>query len=256
MANQHGDFIWYELITSDPDAAQAFYAPLLGWTFADGGVQDMDYRVFSKGENDVGGLMKLPEGAPMPPCWMGYIRVDDVDAAAASIQQVGGAIHMQPHDIPEVGRIAMLADPQGVMFYVMKGAGDGTSTAFAADKPMPGHCAWNELVTTDQSAASAFYTKQFGWEQKDDMDMGPMGKYEFLWHGGKMIGALMTKPPEMPVPAWMYYFRVPDIDAAIDTLTANGGELVNGPQEIPGGEFVINAVDPQGAMFALVGAKQ
>ncbi len=256
MANLHGEFIWYELITSDPDAAQAFYGPLLGWTFADSGQQDMDYGIISKGDNAVAGIMKQPEGAPMPPCWMGYIRVDDVDAAAANIQQHGGAVHMAPHDIPDVGRIAMLADPQGVMFYVMKGVGDGTSTAFAADKPMPGHCAWNELVTTDQAAASTFYTKQFGWEQKDEMDMGPMGKYQFLWHNSKMIGALMSKPHKMSVPSWMYYFRVPAIDAAIESLTANGGEVVNGPQEIPGGEFVINGADPQGAMFALVGAKQ
>lgn len=198
--------------------------------------------------------MKLPDGAPMP-CWMGYISVDDVDLTAASIQKADGTIHMKPQDIPGVGRFAFVADPQGIMFYIMKGVSDGSSTAFAADHPMPGHCAWNELATTDQAAAFAFYTRQFGWQKDGDMDMGPMGKYEFLRHGS-VIGATMTKPTERPVAAWTYYFRVPDIDAAIKTATTNGGQVVNGPNEISGGDYELNGVDPQGALFALVGASQ
>lgn len=255
MANKHGDFIWYELLTSDPDAAQEFYGPVLGWSFSGSGQPGMDYRIISMGTEGVGGIMKMTDGAPMPPCWLGYIGVDDVDAKAAQIRAAGGAVHMEPQDIPGVGRFAFVADPQGVMFYIMKGTSNGTSLAFAADHPRPGHCAWNELATTDQNAALDFYTGQFGWQKDGEMDMGAMGTYEFLRHGS-VIGALMTKTPDQPIPAWTYYFRVPDIDAAVETVNARGGRIVHGPSEVPGGDFIINGFDPQGAAFALVGARQ
>jgi uncharacterized protein len=253
MANKHGDFIWYELMTSDLDAAQDFYSPVLGWSFGDSGQSGMDYRIISMGAEGVGGMMKMPEAAPMP-CWLGYIGVDDVDAEAAQIRAAGGSVHMEPQDIPGVGRFAFVADPQGAMFYIMTGASEGTSTAFAADHPRPGHCAWNELATTDQTAALDFYTSQFGWKKDGEMDMGAMGKYEFLRHGS-VIGAMMTKVPDQPGPAWTYYFRVADIDAAVATVSAKGGRIVHGPSEVPGGDFIINGIDPQGAAFALVGAR-
>ena len=87
------------------------------------------------------------------------------------------------------------------------------------------------------------------------MEMGPMGTYQFFHHGPGMIGAVMTKPEEMPVPAWTYYFRVPDIDEAVATIKASGGQILLDPTEIPGGEFCINGMDPQGAVFALVGPR-
>ena len=264
MANQQGDFIWYELMTLDADAAQSFYGELLGWTFQDSGQQHIDYRMFSVKDNGIGGVMQLTEdmktnGAQS--CWMGYISVDDVDASLKSIKDAGGSVIMEPWDIPDVGRIAFVTDPQGVMFYIMTpqppaNSPDATSTAFAATQPMIGHCAWNELATIDQAAAVVFYTTQFGWRQEDDMDMGPMGTYQFFHHGPGMIGAVMTKPEEMPAPAWTYYFRVADIDEAVDTIKTNGGQILLEPTEIPGGEFQINAIDPQGAAFALVGPRK
>lgn len=254
MTNKHGDFIWYDLMTSDPVAAQDFYGAVLGWSFAGTGPGGLDYIITSMGPDGVGGIMKIPEGAPMPPCWLGYIGVDDVDAKAAQIKVAGGSVHMEPQDIPGVGRFAFVADPQGVLFYIMKGASDEASLAFAADRPRPGHCAWNELATTDQTAALDFYTGQFGWQKDGEMDMGAMGKYEFLRHGG-VIGAMMTKTPHQPVAAWTYYFRVPDINAAVATVNAKGGRIFHGPVEVPGGDFIINAFDPQGAAFALVGAR-
>lgn len=205
--------------------------------------------------------MPLPDGAPVPACWLGYIDVDDVDTGAKSIKDAGGTIHMEPQDIPGVGRFAFVADPQGVMFYIMKpdppaDNPDSRSIAFAATEPIEGHCAWNELATTNPDAAVEFYTGQFGWRQEGDMDMGPMGKYQFLHHGPVMIGGVMPKMPEMPVSAWSYYFRVPAIDAAVATIKASGGSILQEPMEIPGGEFSISAVDPQGAAFALVGPRQ
>ncbi|MEZ5490277.1 MAG: VOC family protein [Gammaproteobacteria bacterium] len=261
MSNKHGDFIWYELMTSDPDAAQEFYGPLLGWNFSDSGQKDRDYRIVSMNDKGIGGLMKIPDGAPGPSCWMGYILVDDVDVSARSIKTAGGTIHMQPQDIPGAGRISFVTDPQGVMFYIMKPTPpaenpDLTSTAFAAIEPMIGHCAWNELATSDQAGAVDFYTNQFGWKQEGDIDMGPMGTYQFFQHGPGMIGAVMTKPDEMPVSTWTYYFRVPNIDEAVTTTKANGGQITLEPTEIPGGEFQVNGIDPQGASFALVGPRK
>ena len=257
MPNKHGDFIWYELLTSDADAAQDFYAKILGWSFADSGQTGMDYRIFSAGENGVGGFMPLTEDMKAngaQPVWLGYINVGDVDASAKSIKAAGGSIHMQPWDVPDVGRMAFVTDAQGAMFYIMKPVPpaddpDATSTAFAYDTPMDGHCAWNELATSDPDAAVRFYTGEFGWRQEGEMDMGPMGTYQFMHHGEKMIGAVMPKPDEMPVSLWSYYFRVPDIDAAVETIKASGGQVMHGPDEIPGGDFSLSATDPQGRAF-------
>ncbi|MEZ5738282.1 MAG: VOC family protein [Burkholderiaceae bacterium] len=266
MANKQGDFIWYELMTGDADAAQQFYGKILGWKFQDSGQAGMEYRMFSAGDEGVGGFMVLTDemtrnGAR--PCWLGYIAVDDVDASAKSISDAGGAVHMKPWDIPNVGRIAFVADAQGAMFYIMRpippaGNPDATSQAFAATEPKVGHCAWNELATSDPDAAAGFYSKQFGWEGNGDMDMGEMGKYTFWKVGderGFMHAGMMAKPVEMPVSAWTYYFRVPNIDEAVRTIQANGGKTLHDPTEIPGGEFVVNGVDPQGAYFALVGKR-
>lgn len=263
MTNKHGDFIWYELLTSDADAAGEFYAKVVGWTTKSAGQPGMDYRFFYAGDGSdtrdgVGGYMAItPDMAAggARPCWLGYIAVDDVDASIASIVAAGGALQMPAHDIPDVGRIAMVTDPQGVPFYVMRGASDEGSHAFASDAPKLGHCAWNELSTTDPAGAMAFYAQQFGWAKDGDMDMGPLGKYEFLRHDF-LIGAIMPKMPEMPVPVWTYYFRVPDIDVALATIRAEGGSILQEPTQIPGGDFAMNAIDPQGAAFALVGSRK
>ncbi len=258
MANKHGDFVWYELITSEPEAAQEFYNAIVGWSFTGSG-KNKDYREFSINNTMVGGLLPLtPEmqanGAR--PCWMGYIAVNDVEESAASIEKAGGAIHMAPQDIPGVGRFALVADPQGVMFYIIKSANNETSSSFASTEPKVGHCAWNEVATTNPDEAVSFYSNQFGWRQEGNMDMGPLGKYQFLYHGDSMIGGVMPKAPEMPVSAWSYYFRVPEIDKAVETIKRNGGKILQEPIEIPGGEFAMAGMDPQGAAFALVGPRK
>lgn len=162
-----------------------------------------------------------------------------------------------------MGRFAFLTDPQGAPFYVMRGASDEESTSFSDDRPRPGHCAWNELATDDPAAALEFYGQRFGWVKDGEMEMGPLGAYEFLRHAGRapngsppghgMVGAVMPRPAQMPGSAWTYYFRVPDIDAAAAMIKANGGTVVQPPIEIPGGDYSMVATDPQGATFALVG---
>lgn len=256
--NKPGDYIWYELLTTDADAAQTFYGAVLGWTFADSGAPGVDYRIVNAGDNSVGGIMALtPEmqqnGAR--PTWLGYIAVEDVDATVTAVERRGGTVHMPAMDMPMAGRIAMVADPQGAPFYVMKPQGQGKSLAFADDCPRVGHCAWNELMTSDQSAAWGFYGDLFGWRQDGEMDMGPMGKYQFIRHGA-VLGAIMPASPEMGPPHWNQYFRVEDIDKAGAAIEAGGGQVVNGPMEIPGGDFSLNAVDPQGALFGLVGSRR
>lgn len=266
MTNRHGDFIWYELMTSDADAAQAFYTGLVGWTFKPSETPGMDYRLFSSKIAEVGGVMALTpemiEGGAQP-FWVGYLAVGDVDASVAAIKAAGGAAHREPWDIPGIGRMAFMADPQGAMFYVMKpipseNTPDATSLSFAATEPMEGHCAWNELASADPDGAKAFYGAQFGWLPEGAMDMGELGQYEFWKVGddrGHMIGAVMPLMPGMPMSAWTYYFRVPDIDAAVDYATANGGTALQEPTEIPGGEYSFSGMDPQGAVFGLVGPR-
>lgn len=257
MSTQHGSHIWYELLTGDVDGASAFYRKVLPWTVAPAGMPDIDYRIATAADGgQVAGIMALtPQMGERGPGWMGYIGVDDVDAAAARIAAAGGSVLMPPADIPEVGRFAMVTDPQGIAFYIMRGASDAMSTAFAYDKPRPGHGAWNELATPDKDGAAAFYADIFGLAKDGEMDMGAAGTYDFMRDGEGLLGAIMRQPPEMPAPGWSYYFRVPDLDAAKTAVEANGGKVLHGPHEVPGGDFIINAVDPQGALFSLVGGR-
>jgi uncharacterized protein len=253
--NRHGSFIWYELLTGDPDAAAAFYGDVVGWTAASAGQPGVDYRIFSAGDGQVAGHMKLPDGAAemgMRPGWLGYIGVDDVDSAVAAIVGDGGKVHMPAMDMEGVGRIALVADPQGVPFYVMRGESEAASASY--DPATPGHCHWNELSTPDQDGALAFYTGRFGWEKGDAMPMGEMGDYQFIDHDGSMIGAIMTAPPGRP-PAWNFAFGVPDIDSAAAKITAGGGTVNYGPVEVPGGAWAVMANDPEGVGFMVVGPR-
>ncbi|UZK64741.1 VOC family protein [Sphingomonas sp. M1-B02] len=257
MTNPHGTPIWFELITSDPDAAGAFYAKVIDWSVGsfDGATVagPEDYRVFSASDGEgVAGLMKIPDGAPPQPAWFGYVGVDDVDAAVAGITAAGGSIQMPAITLEGVGRMAMVTDPQGVPFYVMKGASPEPSTAFK--RMSLGHGEWNELSTSDDAAALDFYAAQFGWKKDGAMPMGAMGDYSFLSHGGQMIGAVMRTPPGEQ-PRWNYFFRVGDIDEAETRITDAGGTIRHGPIEVPGGDFVIYATDPQGARFGVVGSR-
>ena len=258
MPNPHGSFIWYELITPDPDAAKRFYDAVVGWNVGPPSQDEMQYREIKRSDGGfAGGVLRLSDemrehGAR--PAWLGYIGVDDVDQSVAAIEQGGGKVLMPAFDIPNVGRIAMVADPQGAPFYVMRGASDEDSDAFSTDQPQ--HVRWNELSTTDPDAAIDFYGSRFGWTQEGDMDMGEMGKYRFIQHGGTMIGAVMPKMPDMPASLWSYYIGVDDIDRAAAAVTDGGGKILQGPMEIPGGEFALNGLDPQGAAFGLVGPRK
>ena len=253
MRNPHGDFIWYELLTNDPDAAKAFYDPVAGWKIDAAATGDIDYRMIDAGDGPVGGTMTLtPEmtahGAK--PRWLGYIGVDDVDATLTSIEQRGGHIVMPAFDMDGVGRIALAADPQGNPFYVMRGASDETSTSFDPEKF--GHATWNELQTSDLAAAKSFYPAVFGWTLGEVMPMGEQGDYHFLDHGGRMIGAMMTAPPGAPG-GWGFAFHNRDVDAAVARIAELGGTVNDGPMDVPGDQRAVMATDPEGVPFMLVG---
>lgn len=254
MAN---GFIWYELLTSAPDAAATFYGAVLGWTVADSGQAGMDYRIINMQGSAVGGLMALPPGTDrnrMQPCWLGYVSVVDVDASVAGFIAAGGAVHMPATEIEGVGRIAMVADPQGAAVYIMKPSGSSATTSFAPGKP--GHGGWHELHARDWSSALQFYRAQFGWDKTTAMDMGPMGIYLMFNYGsGEAVGGMLSDA-KAPRPHWLYYFNVENIDVARRRVVEHGGEALMEPQLVPTGTWVIHARDPQGAMFALVGPRR
>jgi len=249
-----GHFIWYELMTSDPKAAGDFYEAVVGWKRSTFGGNE-DYTIISAGEHGVGGIMAIPQEAKASgarPIWFGYVAVANTDAAVEAARAAGGSLHKGPWDIPQVGRLAMVADPQGAAYMLM--TPDGQNTGFKPEPNAPGHAGWRELHTTDWEKAFAYYSGLYGWAKDQAMDMGEMGTYQIIADGGAQIGAMFNSP-NVPHPMWLYYFNVASIDRAAEKVKAGGGQVINGPMEVPGGAWIINALDPQGAMFALVGAR-
>lgn len=262
-----GAFIWYELMTPDADAAKSFYGSVVGWDIeaAAGSDDDMDYRMIRRSDGGfAGGVLNLSRemvAGGATPAWYGYVHVPNVDAAVAAFREAGGTLHFD-QCVEGVGRMALLNDAQGAPIYVMtpeppEHDPDVRSDVFDYAKAQ--HVRWNELSTTDQDGAIAFYTGVFGWTQEGAMPMlfegGDMGEYSFLHHDGGMIGAVMRKPPAMPQSSWVYSIGVEDIDRALAAVSDGGGTLVHGPGEIPGGEFSAVCTDPQGVVFGLVGPR-
>ncbi|MGH7080013.1 MAG: VOC family protein, partial [Acetobacteraceae bacterium] len=251
-------FVWYELMTTDPAAASLFYGKVLGWTASDSGLASLSYTILSTASLSTpgvpfGGLMAMPAEAARggaKPGWMGYIGVADVDALARRVAAAGGAIHHAPADIPEVGRFAVVADPQGAHFALFKG---GSEAEFPAPSPgTPGSPCWNELHTTDRERAFAFYADLFGWTKAESHDMGPAGVYQLFAIDGVAAGGMFNEKDVASHPFWLFYFAVAEIDAAAARVATAGGKVLAGPHEVPGGGRIIHCADPQGAAFALV----
>ena len=253
MANapRHGRPVWYELLTTDMKAAERFYSSIVGWTVQAFDKSPEPYDMWARaGGVSIGGVMKIPKGMNFPPHWEMYIAVDNLDDTIARIQKSGGKILGPLIDVPGTGRMRTMQDPQGAVFAMIEPA--PRSTDMPESPAEVGDASWRELHTTDPVAAMKFYSEIFGWRETSQFDMGPMGKYHLF---GRLfdIGGMMKKAEAMAQvpPHWAIYFRVPNINEAAERVKANGGQVLNGPMEVPDGDMIINAMDPQGGAFSL-----
>jgi len=259
MPAPRGSFIWYDVMTSDPKAAASFYSDVIGWNAQEHAMPDNRfYTVFSKGPAMVAGLMAIPEelrAQGARPCWSGYVAVDDVDGDAARVKAAGGAIQREPEDIPDVGRFAVASDPGGAVFLLFKPNNQEASKPVA---PMTlGHIGWHELHAGDLDREFAFYSRLFGWTKDRAVDMGPGGTYQTFSTGGAPCGGMMKGcVGGMPGPCWNYYLVVDSVAAAAQRATDRGGQVLQGPLEVPGGAWIVQARDPQGAAFAMISGKR
>lgn len=252
MAGMHGKPIWFELTTPDMDGAAAFYGGLLGWEVADSGMEGLDYRIARAGEDMTAGFM-APQQPEQPTGWMIYIGVDDCDATIGKAKTAGGSVYFGPQSVPDVGRFAVIGDPQGAALGVMQPqAGSPDSTAW--NQQSPGHGEWLELAARDHGALIGFYADLFGWTKDQEMPMGEAGVYTLFAHDGAAIGG-MHDMMQGPAPFWLPYFSCGDIDKAVADVQRLGGAVLRAPTEVPGGAFILHLRDPQGCVVALVGTR-
>jgi predicted enzyme related to lactoylglutathione lyase len=241
--------VWAELLTTDAEAAKSFYSAVIGWTYKPFPEAQHPYSIVHRPDGQsMGGVMPLPAGMNVPPHWEMYIAVSDLDATIAQVTRMGGSSMSGVIDAPGVGRLSTMKDPQGAIFAIIQ----PTPAASEEMSPAVGDVSWRELYTTDVVAAKQFYQDIFGWADAGEQDMGPIGKY-YMFGRAETLGGMMNKTPDMAqLPtAWTLYFRVPDIDAAVAKVKQSGGQVFNGPMEVPGGSRIANCVDPQGASFSL-----
>lgn len=256
MFTPKGKFAWYELMTSDTKAAGKFYSHVVGWSTneipaSEGG---MPYTTFNLGDVGIAGMLKL-EGHV---AWIGYIAVDDVDAHVEKIVEAGGKLWKPATDIPGMLRFAVLSDPQGAAIVVFT-PHPAMPTPQRPAPPATGTIGWHELYTTDLEAGFDFYSTMFGWTKLTDMDMGEMGIYRLFDEGDHHEmgdGGMMTKPPQIPVSHWGFYFCVDTIGTAVERVKAAGGKILHGPMQVPGGSWTLKGMDPQGAVFSLTASKE
>jgi predicted enzyme related to lactoylglutathione lyase len=252
-------FCWYELMwygsaTADAKAAEAFYGAVVGWGAEPArGAGDIPYTLFTQDGVPVAGFLAMPEEARergARPHWVGFIGVDDVDAKAADVIAHGGRVLRPAADIPGVGRFAVVLDPDHAPFVLFRGSIGASPPPY--DPAKAGHTGWHELYANDGEAAWDFYSDLFGWTKDRGYDMGALGIYQVFTTGDAPVGGMITRPPEVPAPYWNFYFRVEGAAAAVERIKAAGGKLIMGPVQVPNGEWVAQAFDPQGAVFAVV----
>jgi predicted enzyme related to lactoylglutathione lyase len=245
-----GRFVWHELMTPDTSGAHAFYSKVLGWK-TQAFENDPSYQMFAAGSGPLGGSVAQASGTPH---WLHYVGTPDIEATVQAAKSRGGSVTKEVTSIPGgAGKYAVLADPQGAAIAVYQSSAD-------AGKESPakrGEFSWHELATSDWRAAIDFYSAVFGWEKMAEHDMGPeMGKYVLFGSNGVQRGGMFNKPAEMPGgPGWLGYVRVKDVNDAVKRAKGARGTLINGPMEVPGGDWIVQGIDPQGAMFSLVSRK-
>ena len=241
VATRIGKFVWHEQVSDDPGQAQSFYTQLFGWgteVFKPG---EIDYTMISSGGSTHGGFGKAMEGAP-PPHWLSHVAVENLDETIEKAKSAGGKVAAGPFDMEDVGRMAILVDPQGAYISAYQSHGDGSGAA--------GLFVWDELGTTDADGAQRFYEAVFGWTTKD---MGEdFGGYRIFQRGEEQVAGLM-KNPDPSIPAmWTPYVGVEDTDATCKKATELGAQVIVEPMDVPTvGRFAI-LKDPQGAVFGII----
>lgn len=244
----HGTFVWHELMVPDVQAAKRFYGGLFGWKFRDSNIGGANYSEIYMGEKAIGGMMALPEGDQIPPHWMGYVSVPDVDAAAKAAADAGGKVLVSPTDIPDVGRFAVVTDPQGGAISPFKSAHGET-----AEDAMPGpntFC-WDQLNVSDPNAVMDFYHKVVGWTATTTHGMTTFTNPK----DGKQEATVMAAPPGVPG-HWVSYVYVEDLAASRKKAAELGGQVLLEELTIEGVGTVSALKDPQGAVFCLYGNPQ
>jgi uncharacterized protein len=249
-----GRFLWHELMSSDTGSAAAFYGKVIGWK-AQSWEGDVNYSMWIAPTGSVGGLMALPaEAAAMGalPSWLLYIGTPNVDATVSDAGRLGARILKGATEIPNVGRFAVVADPQGATFAAFTPSSE-MGPPGTPPEPKLGEFAWHELATTDRQGAFGFYRDLFGWEKTGAVDMGPMGEYLLFGKAGKGVGGMYDKPKDVQAPPhWLCYVRVDDAASVAARVARSGGRLLHGPAQVPGGDWIAQLLDPQGAAIAVV----
>jgi uncharacterized protein len=250
----HGHFSWYELYTSDPAAAQKFSPRVTGWGTAPPmqSASGDPYYMWTADGAGVAGMLKLKDewrSQGMSPQWLPYVSVNDVDETVRQATAAGGKLQWGPYDLAQVGRFAGLSDPHGAQFAVIK---PSPASGPMDDTPKRGRFSWHELLTSDYQAAFEFYRRLFGWENQQEMDMGPDGKYRMFGLRGKMYGGMYNNTRDsQSSPRWLCYVAVADAAKAAAATSSAGGRTTSGPMQVPGGDWVAMLVDPQGVAFAV-----
>ena len=246
-----GRFLWHELMTTDTRSAADFYTRLAAWTLQSWD-QNPSYQMFLAGGVPMAGLMTLPQEAKLagaPPSWLGYIGSVDADATARLAVKLGGKLLKEAMQVPSVGRFVVLQDPYGAVFSAFTPEQEPVGD----EQPGLGDFSWHELATRNVEGAVAYYGELFGWTKTDAMDMGPgMGVYQMFGIGGQTLGGIYTLPANAKSPsAWLPYALVTSSDRVATLVPKLGGTVINGPMDVPGGDQIVQLLDPQGAMFAV-----
>jgi predicted enzyme related to lactoylglutathione lyase len=237
-----GTFIWHENNSTDAEKAKSFYTELLGWQ-TEAWPGEMEYTIIKVGDKGHGGISSAQGGAP--PHWMGSVFVEDVDEVARRTEAAGGKVLYGPEDIPEVGRFALISDPQGatVSAFTPQPQGDGELGE--------GVFVWDELHTSDPAAAKSFYGEVIGWTARDE-DMGGMTYTIFQNRSGTDVAGCMQLMEGMQAPPhWLVYIGTDDVDAKTARAKELGATVHVEPMDIPNvGRFSV-LQDPAGAAFGL-----
>ena len=246
----HGRIVWHELAPTDSAGAKSFYPKITQWTTAPW-EDAKNYDLWTLGEEAIGGVTQMTpdmQAGGAIPHWLPFVCVYDVDATVRQTELLGGRVRSAPKEVTHVGCWAVISDPFDAPIGVFE----------PADKP-PGHdgepkigeFSWHELATDDYEAAAEFYRALFRWDKTSEFDMGEGGIYHMFGRAGQVSGGIYKRPPEMPVSAWLSYIRVDSVKPVADMVQQLGGTVANGPMEVPGGDWVAQCADPQGAAFAL-----